>query len=60
MAGTAMANERIDITPKLYREQARATGAVRPTFELTTTRRPPLRSSKRPHPQQFDLFALRA
>uniref|UniRef100_UPI0034A3F19E hypothetical protein n=1 Tax=Methylobacterium sp. TaxID=409 RepID=UPI0034A3F19E len=55
-----MANERIDITPKLYREQARATGAVRPTFELTTTRRPPLRSSKRPHPQQFDLFALRA
>lgn len=37
LAGTAMADERIVVTPTLYREQARATAAVRPASELTTT-----------------------
>lgn len=37
LAGTAMADERINITPTLYREQARTTAAVRPASELTTT-----------------------
>nr|USU32442.1 hypothetical protein NG677_01585 [Methylobacterium sp. OTU13CASTA1] len=37
LAGTAMADERINITPTLYREQARVTAAVRPASELTTT-----------------------
>ncbi|KQT91008.1 hypothetical protein ASG60_21535 [Methylobacterium sp. Leaf469] len=37
LAGTAIADERINITPTLYREQARATAAVRPASELTTT-----------------------
>lgn len=36
-AGTAMAEDRINLTPPLYREQARVTGAVRPVSELTTT-----------------------
>ena len=39
MAGCAMADERIDLTPTLYRDQARATAAVRPASELTTTPR---------------------
>ena len=37
LAGTAMADERIVVTPTLYREQARATATVRPASELTTT-----------------------
>lgn len=37
LMGTAMADDRINITPTLYREQARATAAVRPASELTTT-----------------------
>ncbi|WP_200927311.1 MULTISPECIES: hypothetical protein [unclassified Methylobacterium] len=37
LAGTAMADERITVTPTLYREQARVTAAVRPASELTTT-----------------------
>lgn len=39
MAGSAMADERINLTPTLYRDQARATAAVRPASELTTTPR---------------------
>jgi hypothetical protein len=39
MIGTALANERIDITPPLYRAQARTTAAVHPASELTTTPR---------------------
>ncbi|WP_204165167.1 hypothetical protein [Methylobacterium radiodurans] len=39
VAGSATAGERIDLTPTLYREQARATAAVRPASELTTTPR---------------------
>lgn len=35
--GSAIADERINFTPPLYREQARATAAVRPASELTTT-----------------------
>ena len=37
LAGTAMADEHITVTPTLYREQARVTAAVRPASELTTT-----------------------
>ncbi|AWN43630.1 hypothetical protein U8607_11105 [Methylobacterium durans] len=37
LAGTAMADDRIHVTPTLYRDQARATAAVRPASELTTT-----------------------
>ncbi|WP_019905846.1 hypothetical protein [Methylobacterium sp. 77] len=37
LAGTAIADERINLTPPLYREQARVTAAVRPASELTTT-----------------------
>ena len=37
LAGTAMADDIINITPTLYREQARATAAVRPASELATT-----------------------
>ncbi|MCJ2127530.1 hypothetical protein [Methylobacterium sp. E-045] len=37
LTGTAMAEDRINITPTLYREQARATASVRPASELTTT-----------------------
>ncbi|CAA2101920.1 hypothetical protein MBUL_01422 [Methylobacterium bullatum] len=37
LVGTAIADERINVTPTLYREQARATAAVRPASELTTT-----------------------
>lgn len=37
--GPALADERITITPTLYRDQARATAAVRPASELTTTPR---------------------
>lgn len=36
-AGTAMAEDPINLTPPLYREQARVTAAVRPASELTTT-----------------------
>lgn len=35
--GSAMAEDRIDLTPPLYRDQARATASVRPASELTTT-----------------------
>jgi len=35
--GSAKAGERIDFTPPLYREQARATAAARPAIEMTTT-----------------------
>ena len=37
LVGTATADERITITPTLYREPARTTAAVRPASELTTT-----------------------
>ncbi|GJD40089.1 hypothetical protein [Methylobacterium bullatum] len=37
LVGTAIANERINVTPTLYREQARVTASVRPASELTTT-----------------------
>ncbi|MDP4024646.1 hypothetical protein Q8W71_18630 [Methylobacterium sp. NEAU 140] len=37
--GSARADERIDVTPTLYRDQARATAAVRPASELGTTPR---------------------
>jgi predicted anti-sigma-YlaC factor YlaD len=39
VAGSAAAGERVDVTPTLYREQARATAAVRPASELSTTPR---------------------
>ena len=39
IAGSATADERITLTPTLYRDQARATAAVRPASELTTTPR---------------------
>jgi hypothetical protein len=39
-AGAATAEDRINLTPPLFREQARATAAVRPASELTTTQRP--------------------
>jgi hypothetical protein len=35
--GSAVADERIDFTPPLYREQARPTAAVRSAAEMTTT-----------------------
>ncbi|MFC6029459.1 hypothetical protein [Methylobacterium mesophilicum] len=35
--GSAIAGERIDFTPPLYREQARPTASVRPASEITTT-----------------------
>ncbi len=38
-AGPALADDRITITPTLYRDQARITAAVRPATELTTTPR---------------------
>ena len=38
-AGPALADERITITPTLYRDQARASASVRPASELTTTPR---------------------
>ena len=37
--GPAMADDRINLTPPLYREQARETAAVRPASELATTPR---------------------
>ena len=37
LTGTVMADDRISITPPLYREQARATASIRPASELTTT-----------------------
>ena len=37
LTGTAMADDRLNVTPTLYREQARATASVRPASELTTT-----------------------
>lgn len=39
IVGSATAGERVDVTPTLYREQARATASVRPASELTTTPR---------------------
>ena len=38
-AGAASADDRIHLTPTLYREQARTTAAVRPASELATTPR---------------------
>ena len=37
--GSALADDRINLTPTLYRDQARATAAMRPASELTTTPR---------------------
>jgi hypothetical protein len=37
--GSAMADERINLTPPLYREQARVTATARSASELTTTPR---------------------
>ena len=37
LAGPALADERINLTPTLYRDQARVTASVRPASELTTT-----------------------
>jgi hypothetical protein len=48
LAGTALADDRINLTPTLYREQARATAAVRPTSELTTTPSPTVRAPAAP------------
>lgn len=39
LTGPALADERINLTPTLYRDQARATATVRPASELTTTPR---------------------
>lgn len=39
LAGPALAQDRISLTPTLYRDQARATATVRPASELTTTPR---------------------
>jgi hypothetical protein len=39
VAGPALADDRIDLTPTLYRDQARNTASVRPASELTTTPR---------------------
>lgn len=39
IAGPALADERISLTPTLYRDQARATATVRPASELTTVPR---------------------
>lgn len=36
-AGAAIADERTNLTPPLYREQARATANVRPVSEMITT-----------------------
>jgi hypothetical protein len=36
-AGSVVADERVHLTPPLFREQARATASVRPASELTTT-----------------------
>lgn len=38
-AGIATAGDRINLTPPLFREQARSTAALRPASELTTTLR---------------------
>lgn len=37
LTGTVTADDRINLTPPLYREQARSTAAVRPASELNTT-----------------------
>ena len=37
LTGTVMADDRINLTPPLYREQARSTAGVRPASELNTT-----------------------
>ena len=37
LASAAMADERTNLTPPLYREQARATANVRSVSDLTTT-----------------------
>lgn len=37
VAGSAIADETVNVTPPLFREQARATASVRPASELTTT-----------------------
>jgi len=37
LTSTVMADDRINLTPPLYREQARSTAAVRPASELNTT-----------------------
>ena len=39
LIGSALAEEVINLTPPLYREQARATSVERPATELTTTPR---------------------
>ncbi|MCJ2058468.1 hypothetical protein MKL09_18175 [Methylobacterium sp. J-048] len=39
MVGPALADEAVNLTPPLYREQARATSAARPVTELATTPR---------------------
>lgn len=39
LVGTAAAGEATDLTPPLYRAEARATSAVRPASELVTTPR---------------------
>lgn len=36
LTAAASADDRIHVTPPLFREQARATAAVRPAAELTT------------------------
>lgn len=36
IVGSAVADDRINLTPTLYRDQARTTAAVRPASELTT------------------------
>lgn len=40
VAGTAMAGEPLNLTPPLYREQARAVQQTRQTSDMTTTPQP--------------------
>ncbi|GJD55194.1 hypothetical protein [Methylobacterium dankookense] len=48
--GTAVADDRLHLTPPLYREHARTTAAVRPASELTTT---PSLTSRAPAAQRI-------
>lgn len=48
--GTAVADDRLHLTPPLYREHAHTTAAVRPASELTTT---PSLTSRAPAAQRI-------
>lgn len=49
IVGAATADERINVTPTLYRDQARVTAAVHPASELTTTVRLVPAAPAQPH-----------